>query len=137
MARRRYDTQLQTVTDINITPLMDLTFLLLIVFMITAPVLEYEVDVSPPQMEAEHIDEESSLMISLNVDGKIVFRKETFNAEGLTQRLAHLSATRPTVTALIRADGDRPYREVINVMKAVRAANISNVSLVTQPEDVE
>jgi len=76
-------------------------------------------------------------MISLNVDGKIVFRKETFNAEGLTQRLAHLSATRPTVTALIRADGDRPYREVINVMKAVRAANISNVSLVTQPEDVE
>lgn len=137
MARRRYDTQLQTVNDINITPLMDLTFLLLIVFMITAPMLEYEIDVSPPQMETTLIDEESSLMINLNSEGQILFRKETLSAAVLTQRLAHLRTSRPGVTALIRADGDRPYREVIGVMKAVRAANISNVSLVTQAEDVE
>jgi len=136
MARRRFDTTLQTVSEINVTPLMDLTFLLLIVFMITAPVLEYEIDVSPPKMTSEPIDEKESLMINLNADGKIIFEKNMIGLEQLTQRLAYFRGARPDVTVLVRADGDRRYREVIDVMRAVRAANIENVSLVTQPEDI-
>jgi len=118
-----------------VTPLMDLTFLLLFVFMITAPTLEYEIDVSPPKMEAEKIDEETSLMINLNDQGNVMFEKQVLSLVNLTQKLAVLHGQNPEVTALIRADGDRPYREVIALMKAVRAANIENVSLVTQPED--
>ena len=114
---------------------MDLTFLLLIVFMITAPMLEYEVDVSPPQMQAEQIDEENSLMVNLNAEGKILFQKEVLSLKDLTQRLGFIHDARPDTAALIRADGDRPYREVIDIMKAVRAANIIDVSLVTQPEE--
>jgi len=123
------------VKDINITPLMDLTFLLLIVFMITAPMLEYEIDVSPPKMKADSIDEERSLMVNLNAKGSIIFEKEAIGLEELTRRLSFLVQARPDTTVLIRADGARPYREVIGIMRAVRAANIENVSLVTQPED--
>lgn len=135
MARRRSETTLQTVSDINVTPLMDLTFLLLIVFMITAPTLEYETDVTPPRMEAETIDEKQSLMISVTKSGEILFRKEALTLAALTRRLRAAAGTRPGATALIRGDENRPYREIIDVMKAVRAANIENVSLVTQPEE--
>ena len=136
MARRRYDTKLQTVSGIDITPLMDLTFLLLIVFMITAPVLEYETDVSPPEMstDARVNEEEDPLMINLNKEGDILFQREIVSLESLTSKLQYHSSARGEVAALIRADGERPYKEVIGVMKAVRAAQISNVSLVTQPE---
>ena len=135
MPRRRYESTLQTVSDINVTPLMDLTFLLLIVFMITAPMLEYEVDVNPPRLEADRIDEQRSLMINVTAEGEIIFRRETMTLGQLTKRLAYFSGLHRDTTALIRADGDRPYREVIAIMKAVRAANIENVSLVTQPEE--
>lgn len=136
MPRRRFDSKLQTVKDINITPLMDLTFLLLIVFMITAPVLEYETDVSPPKMTTDkHVEEENEpVMISLNREGHILFEKETVSTAQLTERLIYLREKKRDLTALIRADGERPYRDVIGVMKAVRAANITSVSLVTQPE---
>ncbi len=136
MARRRSETTLQTVTDINMTPLMDLTFLLLIVFMITAPMLEYEIDVSPPKMQAEPIDEDKSVMINLNADGRILFKKDVLNVAELTRRLTFFSGLHPDTVVLIRADGNRPYHEVIDLMKAVRFANIENVSLVTQPDDV-
>ena len=135
MARRRSETTLQTVTDINMTPLMDLTFLLLIVFMITAPMLEYEIEVSPPKMQAEPIDEDKSLMINLNADGRILFKKDVLNVAELTRRLTFFSGLHPDTVVLIRADGNRPYHEVLDLMQAVRSANIENVSLVTQPDD--
>ena len=137
MARRRYESTLQTVSEINVTPLMDLTFLLLIVFMITAPMLEYEIDVSPPKHDAEAIEEAKSVMVNLSATGQILFQKEQLDLARLTQRLLFFASSQPDTTVLIRADGDRPYREVIDVMKAVRAANIASVSLVTQPEDLE
>jgi len=136
MPRRRYESTLQTVSDINVTPLMDLTFLLLIVFMITAPMLEYELDVSPPSYDAERIrEDERTVMINLTAKGEVMFQKDTLSLQELTRRLTHIRSQDPAAAALVRADGDRPYREVIGVMKAVRAANIHNVSLVTQPEN--
>jgi len=136
MAKRRFSSALQTVNEINITPLTDLTFMLLITFVMTAPMLEYQFDVSPPRMVADKIDEERSEMINLNASGQIIYQRQTVDPAELTRRLLVLRNQRPDVTILIRADGDRRYREVIDVMKAVRAANITNVSLVTQPEDI-
>lgn len=136
MPRKRFTSTLQTVTEINITPLMDLTFLLLIVFMITAPILEFETDVSPPQMATDkHVSEEDEpLLINLNRAGKILFEKQELSQEELTRILTSRHQRKPDVSAFIRADEKRPYGEVIGIMRAVREANISNVSLVTQPE---
>jgi biopolymer transport protein ExbD len=137
MTRRRTDSELRPVANINVTPLMDLTFLLLIVFMITAPVLEFATDVSPPEMSTDKTveDDREPVMVGLDKQGRLLLRKQRIDTPGeLTRRLEELRLQHPELTVLIRADGGRPYREVITLMKAVRAANITNISLVTQPE---
>lgn len=134
MARRR-KYELKAFSGINVTPLMDLTFLLLIVFMITAPILEYTVDVSPPRMNAEKIDETDSLLIGLTDTGQILFRGEPIQLQELNNRLSLVRQSRPDVTVLIRADQDRPYREVVTLMKTVRDNNLYNIALVTRAEE--
>jgi biopolymer transport protein TolR len=135
MARRRQESELQAFSGINITPLMDLTFLLLIVFMITAPMLEYAINVSPPKMSADQIDHENNILISLDREGRIIFRKEVISGDRLISELRVLQLARPAAAVLIRADERRPYGEIIELMKTVRNAGLVNVSLVTEAED--
>jgi len=134
--RRNRRTGLRTVNDIDVTPLIDLTFLLLIVFMITAPTLEYRVDVSPPSMSTDQRVEEDHepIMINLTKDGVIWLHKEAVTLPELTSRLAVEHQKRPDVKVLIRGDEERQYGEVVEVMKAARKANITAMSLVTEPE---
>jgi biopolymer transport protein ExbD len=134
MARQKQRSQLSAIDEINMTPLIDLTFLLLIIFMITAPLLEYGVDVSPPEMNAETLDEENSHVVNLNNRGEIVLDKAVVSPEELTAQLEALFMQKKDLTVLVRADGDRPYREVMAVMKAVKNSGISKISLVTTAE---
>lgn len=127
--------QLRTVNEINVTPLMDLTFLLLIVFMITAPVLEYETDVSPPEMTTDSRieDEPEPVMVSLTRQGDIIYQKQVVSLDALAQKLAFLRETRPDVGVVVRADGERAYKDVVDIMRTVRKAGLG-VKLATQPE---
>ncbi|NOY75890.1 MAG: biopolymer transporter ExbD [Kiritimatiellaeota bacterium] len=135
MARTKHRSQLSAIGEINMTPLIDLTFLLLIIFMITAPLLENGIDVSPPEMTASPLKEEGKI-VNLNNRGEIVFEHGDLSLDELTAKLADLvNNANPELTVLVRADGDRPYREVMNLMKAVKNAGIKNISLVTQPEE--
>lgn len=134
MARRRRD-EMETFSGINVTPLMDLTFLLLIVFMITAPILEYTVDVSPPRMNAENISDEEAVLIGLDNGGKILIEGKPVTLPQLKERLQEIRGIRPGRTILIRADQDRPYREVVSLMRIVRSCDLHNVSLVTRAEE--
>ena len=68
------------------TPLIDLTFLLLIIFMITAPLLEYGVDVSPPEMDAAPIEDENSVVVNLNNRGEFTMDETAMSAEEITAR---------------------------------------------------
>lgn len=117
------------------TPLIDLTFLLLIIFMITAPLLEYGVDVSPPEMDAAPLPEEDSRMVNLNNRGEIFFDKVPVSPEELTSKLEALFRINKNMTIMVRADGDRPYREIMKLMKAVKKSGVTNISLVTQAEN--
>lgn len=116
------------------TPLIDLTFLLLIIFMITAPLLEYGINVNPPELNADPLPEEDSRVVNLNRDGEIVFEKQVVLAQTLTQQLQALHQANNKLTIMVRADGNRPYKDVMALMKAVKDAGISNISLVTQAE---
>ena len=132
MTRRR-QLQFTGFREMNITPLMDLTFLLLIVFMITAPMLEYSVDVSPPRLDAAKPEPEESVLIALTRKGAIKFNGQQVSREQLEQRLA--SNRWAGYPVLIRGDESRPYREVMAIMRVVRAAGIRDVSLLTRPEE--
>ncbi len=134
-SRHRHDTRLKPVARINMTPLMDLTFLLLIVFMITAPMLEYVLDVSPPRMEAEtKPDSPQTVVLTLTKSGKVRFRDTAVPLSELEQAMRTLKKSVATPRVLIRADHRRKYGEVLKVMREVRDAGILNVSLITRPE---
>ena len=135
MARQKQRSQLTAISDINMTPLIDLTFLLLIIFMITMPLLEYGVNVNPPEMNAEPLPEDNSTVINLDADGNVVFHKVSYQLDDLKVRLLEELKKNPKLIVMIRADGTRPYKEVMNVMKAVKEAGIQEVSLVTQATD--
>lgn len=134
MARQKHRSQLVSIDEINMTPLIDLTFLLLIIFMITAPLLEYGIDVSPPAKDGETLPDQDTKVINLDKDGKIVFNRRAMSPEELLISLRSLRGSQPKLAILVRADGNRPYREVINLMKTIESAGFNNVSLVTQAE---
>jgi biopolymer transport protein ExbD len=127
---------LKPVTEINLASLIDLTFLLLIVFIVTVPVLEFQTDVTPPEMNtAERIrDDQDPLIINLDREGRIFFKREVMSIEVLVTRLAEIRLQRPEVAAVIRADGEQPYKHIVDIMRAVRHAGIKGIKLATQPE---
>lgn len=122
--------------SIDITPLMDLTFMLLIVFIITVPAMEYSTDVTPPSMNTpktvENITDKA--VVSLNKDGKLEVDGAVVAKEELLARLRALKQSRPEANLLIISDGGRRYEEVIEVHRMAYHAGIKNIYLVTQAE---
>ena len=118
----------------DVTPLVDLTFLLLIVFMITAPALEHSLNVSPPELSAEPIIPKEHIVINIDGDGVVYFKEEVVARDRLRQILAEKYAANGMLQVFLRGDEARPYGEIIGVMKLIRDTGITDVSLVTQAE---
>jgi biopolymer transport protein ExbD len=122
------------IDQINVTPLLDLTFLLLIAFMITMPLMEYGTNISPPEMNSDKLPEDNFQSVTLTKTGTVMLGRETITREELPARLARLKETEPKVQLLLRADGARTYNDVIELMAQIRHAGFDDVSLVTQAE---
>jgi len=132
--RRKRRSQLDTIDEINMTPLMDLTFLLLIIFMIATPLLEYSIDVSPPEMNADKIEDKKSETVNLLANGQVNYRGQIVNRENLFDILKNLKQTSPKTMLFLRADGDISYRKVIAFMTEIKNSGFSNISLITVAE---
>ena len=134
--RRRF--QSKTYDEINITPLMDTVFFLLIIFMITAPLLEYSIDVSPPKMEAAEIKaDDYTKVIHVTKDKMIQFeRKKNVPMNELLARLRELKQSRDSkkYKFYLRADRELRYGDVIDVFKTIKKAGFADISLVTEAE---
>lgn len=133
-ARRRFP--VTAYDQINLTNLIDTLFFLLIIFMITAPLLEYSVDVTPPEMNADPIKPDNdSKIINVKADGSIVYDRETVSEPELQIILSRIEqqSGRDT-TIFLRGDRDLNYGKVMNVMRLIRAAGFRNVNLVMQEE---
>lgn len=135
MSRHKQRSQMKAIGEINVVPLLDTTLFLLIIFMITFPLLECSVDVSPPELTADPIPtDENNKVISLDKNGKITFNKRTITLDELRQELVIIFARDKKTPVLIRADGNRKYNEVMEIMKVVKLAGFKNVSLITLAE---
>ena len=134
--RRRF--QSKTYDEINITQLMDTVFFLLIIFMITAPLLEYSIDVSPPKMEAAEIKaDDYTKVIHVTKDKIIQFEnRKNIAMPELLRRLNELKQSRNSrkYKFYLRADRDLRYGDVIDVFKTVKRAGFADISLVTEAE---
>jgi biopolymer transport protein ExbD len=136
MARRPRNKQ-AALNQINVTPLLDLTFMLLIVFMITTPLLEYAIDVTPPSMNADVKPDENTVSVALNKRGEITYDKRIVSPDELLGNLQKLRTNTPNAVILISADGTRSYNDVIDLMNTIRKAGFSNVSLITTAEALQ
>lgn len=138
---RRRTSRVKLKSEIDITPLMDLTFMLLIIFVITVPVLEYstKVDATPPELnnkQNEASAKDQSVVIHLTREGQVLYFDQKIQFNELDALFTSLRAQRPNMSLLIRADGARPYEDVIAIMRAAKHANVETISLVTQAERV-
>ena len=116
--------------------MIDTVFFLLVIFMITAPLLEYTVNVSPPQLNANELKpDENTKAVNLTKDGNIVFEKRTMSGPELCSQLQSLYAANSKLSIILRADGAQKYSNVIDVMKYIKKAGLKNISLVTEAEE--
>ncbi|MCH2207064.1 MAG: biopolymer transporter ExbD [Lentisphaerales bacterium] len=129
MARRNREHNL--LTNIDVTPLVDLTFILLIVFMVTAPAMESRVQL--PTMTADEKQTKlENVIISLDDRGNIYIDRDLVTFSDLANVLQGIN--RDGKSFSIRADESRAYGEVINLMRIVKGAGIENVDLITLNE---
>ena len=132
--RRRRVTSGGIIDQINVTPLLDLTFLLLIAFMLTMPLMEYGTSVNPPEMNAETLPPENFKSVTLLKDGSLDYDRKPISREALIAQLREVKAASPKTILLLRADGTRPYNDVIELMRDIKNSGFTNISLVTQGE---
>ena len=120
--------------EINVTPFVDVMLVLLIVFMITAPLLTVGVPVELPRTEARNLPAgEEPLTITVTAGGGIFLQETEVTLDELTPRLRAIAGTGSEARIFIRADGGAPYGEVARVMANINAAGYTNLGLVTDP----
>lgn len=132
--RRRGRLQLAAMDQINVTPLLDLTFLLLIAFMITMPLMEYGTSIKAPEMNSDELPQENFKSVTLTKQGTIMYDDEAVTREQLLAKLTELKSSGAKVDLLLRADGERSYKDVIELMAEIRRSGFRDVTLVTQAE---
>ncbi len=135
---RRYSQRqnLSTLSEINITPLLDLAFVLLIIFMITTPLLENSVNLIIPSSGASNAPVKAGQVQTISIDRRetIKINDKTVAASDLVVRLAELKRANPDVAIVIRPDRDLPVQKLISLMDGLQRAGISKVGIATKAE---
>ena len=135
---RRYSQRqnLSTLSEINITPLLDLAFVLLIIFMITTPLLESSMNLVIPSSGTKNppINTSHVQMVSIDRNETIQFNNQVVNVETLTTQLIHLKQANPDVAIVIRPDCELPVQKLITLMDTLRRAQITKVGIATKAE---
>ena len=134
MARRTSMIALQEIKEINMTPLIDLTFLLLITFIITFPLLEQGIQVNLPRGKADPLDERMTRTITMDVKGELYLDRQPIAREALQAEMAELGLADPDAVVLVRADEALVYGRLVEVLNILREAKIARMALVTSPD---
>jgi biopolymer transport protein TolR len=123
-----------SISQINVTPLVDVMLVLLIIFMVTAPILQQGVPVDLPKVSAGPLaGQEEQLVVNVAKGGQLFLNDTPMTTEQLTAKLAAIAAARPGRQLYVRADQSVSYGQVMQVMGAVRDAGLVRVGLVTEP----
>jgi biopolymer transport protein TolR len=121
--------------EINITPLVDVVLVLLIIFMLTAPVIQSGIEVAVPKTRTVKEITQQRLVISINKQQQVFLNNDPININVIAQTLQSKLTSTPAAQRVIylRADEDVPFGAFASVMDSVKQAGITNVSIVTQP----
>jgi biopolymer transport protein ExbD len=136
MRRFSQRSYLVTLSEINITPLLDLAFVLLIIFIITTPLLEQSINLKLPKgmgQPDKKIDQRNVRTVEVSVTGVYTLSKQRMGLEPLVARLAEESRSNPNLIVYIRADQDGPYKNVAALIDGCQRGGITRYSLRTEP----
>jgi len=133
--RRYFDGKL--VAEINVTPLVDVVLVLLIIFMVTAPMLSMGIDVNLPRVKSKTIDvNEEKLVLSINKDREIFINRTKIPKDDLKVKLENIFSARIDKEIFLRADKSVAYGFVVEVMSEIRKAGVDKLGMVTEtPEE--
>jgi len=133
--RRKREFDLELVSDINVTSLVDVMMTLLIIFIIVAPMIEQGIDVTLPTADPKRIDVSEVVSIMVTENDRIYLEGQRVTLEELEDRLSSMHAARPETPVLVKADTDLVYGSVIDVLNAVRGAGITRLAMATKPRE--
>lgn len=126
----------QLMSEINVTPFVDVMLVLLIIFMVAAPMMIQGVDVNLPKTEAKNIKtSDEPLMLTINREKEIFLEDHRISLEGLEMKIQKIFENRRSKEVLLRADKDVPYGFVIKVIAGIKKAGIEKLGMVTEPVD--
>ena len=129
-------TESRVMSEINVTPLVDVMLVLLIIFMVTAPMMQQGIDVDLPQTTSRAIaGQEERLVITINAKREVFINQEKVDPRLLKRRLEQSSAARLNKEVLLRADRGVPYGIVVQTMADIKNAGIEKLGMVTEPLD--
>jgi len=133
--RRRGRGHNRPIAEINITPMVDVMLVLLIIFMVAAPLLTVGVPVQLPETAANALptEQEEPLTVTLSADGRILIQGAEEAPTALIPKLRAIADERNSTKVFLRADGSIPYAQVMEVMGALNAGGFNNIGLVTDP----
>ena len=128
---------LHTLSELNVTPLLDLAFVLLIIFMITTPLLENSMELVVPTSSTAHneVNPSEVQMISIDREEVITINKEVVPMNLLLARLKVLKAVQPKLAVVVRPHRDLPIQKFIAIMDVLQQAGIAKVGVMTRPEE--
>jgi biopolymer transport protein TolR len=133
IADRRRGEPGRFLAEINVVPLVDVVLVLLIIFMVTAPLMYRGIDIDLPRSAVNTITPEERVVLTVSRDRSVFIDKERVARAKLEDALRALARSRPDVTLYLRADRDVPYGTVVEVMDAIKQAGIERLGMITEP----
>jgi biopolymer transport protein TolR len=122
-------------SEINVTPFVDVMLVLLIIFMVTAPMMMQGVDVDLPEATSEPLSaQEEALIVTVNRDGQVFISDYEVSVDSLGEKLLNILEGRESREVFMNADTTVPYGIVVRVMSEIKAAGIEKLGMVTEPE---
>ncbi|HMP88778.1 MAG TPA: biopolymer transporter ExbD [Kiritimatiellia bacterium] len=135
MGRRTTIKPLQQMSEINMTPLIDLTFLLLITFIITMPLVEQAIPINLPKAKTQSVDQRESRSITVDVKGQVYLDSVPLAMDDLAAQMKLIATASPDTTVMVRADEKLHYGTVVEILRILNDANITRLALVTTPDE--
>jgi TolR protein len=119
-------------SEINVTPLVDVMLVLLIIFMVTAPLLQQGIDVNLPQAKGKELPPEERINIVIKKGGEIFMNDNPVSMTDMTKKLSAISRLNPNV--FLKADKEVPYGMVVEVMGEIKESGIEKLGMITEPK---